>query len=58
MNANEKSKTTNPIAPIVLNTFATPTASTHGTIAKTKMVESMFLTKVRLTSASPTIYTW
>lgn len=55
MNTEAKRSTTSPIAPIVLKTLAIPTELTHGTMAKTNIVLKVFLTKVRATSASPTI---
>jgi len=55
MNAKANSRTTKPIAPMVLNTLAIPTELTQGTIAKTKIVLRIFLTKVSATRASPTI---
>jgi hypothetical protein len=55
MKNTENDKMTKPNAPIMLKTFATPTAAIQAGMAKTKIVLNVFLTNVRAVSASPTI---
>lgn len=55
MNTAAKDKITTPIAPIVLNTFAMPTADIQTGMANTKIVLIVFRQNVTAVRASPII---